>query len=173
MIVAASPTAMAGKRPPEEVVSLLNRFFAVVVDVVGAHGGWINKFEGDGALCVFGAPVEQPDAAAAALAASRVLHARLVRELPEVDAGVGVSAGCAVAGNVGAEERFEYTVIGDPVNEAARLCERAKGAPGRVLASEAILERAGAAEAARWQLEDEVLLRGRREPTRTAAPLAA
>src|SRR5439155_14875972 len=43
----AGSTAMAGKRPPEEVVSLLNRFFAVVVDVVGAHGGWINKFEGD------------------------------------------------------------------------------------------------------------------------------
>jgi adenylate cyclase len=166
-------TAMAGRRPPEEVVSLLNRFFGVVVDVVGAHGGWINKFEGDGALCVFGAPVEQADAAAAALATSRALHARLVRELPEVDAGIGVSAGRAVAGNVGAEERFEYTVIGDPVNEAARLCERAKGAPSRVLASEAILERAGPAEAARWQLEDEVLLRGRREPTRTAAPLAA
>jgi adenylate cyclase len=71
---------------------------------------------------------------------------------------------------VGAEERFEYTVIGDPVNEAARLCDRAKGVPGRVLASEAIVRRAGAAEAAHWQLEDEVLLRGRPEPTRIAAP---
>src|SRR5439155_981632 len=90
--VGLAATIMAAKRPPEEVVSLLNRFFGVVVEVVGAHGGWINKFEGDGALCVFGAPVEQPDAAAAALAASRVLHARLVHELPEVDAGIGVSA---------------------------------------------------------------------------------
>ena len=64
-------------------------------------------------------------------------------ELPELDAGIGVSAGPAVAGNIGAEERFEYTVIGDPVNEAARLCELAKKRPERVLASDAALERAG------------------------------
>jgi adenylate cyclase len=163
-------TALAGERPPEEVVALLNRFFGVVVDAVGAHGGWVNKFEGDGALCVFGAPVDHPAAAAACLAAARDLRGRLRRELPQVDAGIGVSAGTAVAGNVGAEQRFEYTVIGDPVNEAARLCDRAKGTPGRVLASEAILGEAGDDEAARWQLEDEVLLRGRPEPTRTAAP---
>ena len=159
---------MAGKRPPEEVVSLLNRFFAVVVDVVGAHGGWINKFEGDGALCVFGAPVEQPDAAAAALAASRVLHARLVRELPEVDAGIGVSAGSAVAGNVGAEERFEYTVIGDPVNEAARLTELAKEREGRLIASEAVLQAAEREEADRWELDGAVQLRGRPDETGVA-----
>jgi adenylate cyclase len=163
-------TALAGECPPEEVVSLLNRFFGVVVQVMGAHGGWVNKFEGDGALCVFGAPVDHESCEASCLASARDLHARLRRELPQADAGIGVSAGTAVAGNVGAEERFEYTVIGDPVNEAARLCDRAKGVPGRVLASEAILRRASAEEAARWQLEDEVLLRGRPEPTRIAAP---
>jgi len=166
-------TALAGECPPEDVVALLNRFFAIVVDVVGANGGWVNKFDGDGALCVFGAPVDQPGCATACLAAARHLHARLAYELPEADTGIGVSAGPAVAGNVGAEQRFEYTVIGDPVNEAARLCERAKGMPARVLASEAILQRAEAGESARWQLEDEVLLRGRPSPTRTAAPLAA
>jgi adenylate cyclase len=163
-------TALAGERPPEEVVALLNRFFGIVVDVVGGHGGWVNKFEGDGALCVFGAPVEHGACEAACLAAARDLRARLVRELPQAHAGIGVSAGTAVAGNVGAEQRFEYTVIGDPVNEAARLCDRAKGVPARVLASEAIVRRAGGDEAARWQLEDEVLLRGRPEPTRIAAP---
>jgi adenylate cyclase len=163
-------TALAADRPPEEVVTLLNRFFGVVVDVVGAHGGWVNKFEGDGALCVFGAPVDHEACETACLAAARDLHGRLRRELPQADAGIGVSAGSAVAGNVGAEQRFEYTVIGDPVNEAARLCDRAKGVPGRVLASEAIVRRAADAEAAHWQLEDEVLLRGRPEPTRIAAP---
>jgi adenylate cyclase len=163
-------TALAGERPPDEVVALLNRFFKIVVEVVGAHGGWVNKFEGDGALCVFGAPVDHEGCETACLAAARDLHARLLRELPSADAGIGVSAGTAVAGNVGAEQRFEYTVIGDPVNEAARLCDRAKGVPTRVLASEAILRRAGGDEAARWQLEDEVLLRGRPEPTRIAAP---
>ena len=55
--------------------------------------------------------------------------------MPECKAGIGVTAGKAVAGNVGAKERFEYTVIGEPVNEAARLCELAKNDPHRLLAS--------------------------------------
>ena len=165
-------TSLAAERPPTEVVALLNRFFAVVVEAVGAEGGWINKFEGDAALCVFGAPMEHDDAAGAALRAARRLHERLAREVPDVDAGIGVSAGPAVAGNVGAKERFEYTVIGDPVNEAARLCERSKIEPGRVLASEAVLERAGNGEAARWALGEPVRLRGRAEETRVAVPAA-
>jgi adenylate cyclase len=79
-----------------------------------------------------------------------------------------VSAGPAVAGNVGAEQRSEYTVIGDPVNEAARLCELAKKRPERVLASNAALERSSRAERARWSLGEEVELRGRAAPTRLA-----
>jgi adenylate cyclase len=85
-----------------------------------------------------------------------------------VDFGVGVSAGAAVAGNVGAEERFEYTVIGDPINEAARLCELAKRRPERLLASEAALTRASGQEARRWSLGEAVTLRGRSAETRLA-----
>ena len=163
-------TALTFQRPPEEIVSLLNRFFGVVVDVVDEHGGWINKFEGDAALCVFGAPTEETDAAGRALTAGRLLGERLRRELPELDAGIGVSAGPAVAGNVGAERRLEYTVVGDPVNEAARLCELAKHEPSRVLASGATVARAPSQEAARWRLENETTLRGRSKPTRLAVP---
>ena len=119
-------TQMAAEQPPQEVVKLLNRFFAIVIDVVGRHGGWVNKFEGDAALVVFGAPVEDDACASSALAAARDLDARLRRDLPSLVAGIGVSAGPALAGNVGAEHRLEYTVIGDPVNEASRLCELAK-----------------------------------------------
>jgi adenylate cyclase len=165
-------TAVASRRPPEEVVSFLNRFFAIVVDVVEAHGGWVNKFEGDAALCVFGAPMEQPDAAGRALAAGRVMADRLRRDLPELDAGIGISAGRAVAGNVGAERRLEYTVVGDPVNEAARLCELAKRQPARVLASCEALARASSDEAARWRPGEEIVLRGRQGPTRLATPAA-
>jgi adenylate cyclase len=161
-------TTLAARRPPSEVVELLNRFFRAVVETVEARGGFVNKFEGDAALCVFGAPVARESPAADALAAARTLSARLRRELPDVDFGIGVSAGVAVAGNVGAEHRYEYTVIGDPVNEAARLCEMAKQRPERLLASEAAVERAGGEEAGRWSLGEPIVLRGRDEATRLA-----
>jgi adenylate cyclase len=161
-------TALAASRPPEEVVGLLNRFFAVVVAVVQAHGGWVNKFEGDAALCIFGAPLGIEDAPGAAMAAGRELRDRLMVELPDLPAGIGISAGPVVAGNVGAEERFEYTVIGDPVNEAARLTELAKQREGRLLASETVLASARTDEASRWDLEGSIELRGRPGRTRVA-----
>ena len=162
-------TAFTASARPERVVTRLNTFFAAVVDVIGAHGGWVNKFEGDAALCIFGAPAPMDDPAGCALAAARDLCERLERDLTDAQAGVGLSAGPAVAGWVGAERRFEYTVVGDPVNEAARLCELAKTRPGRLLASEAIVVRAhDAAERARWQIGEAMTLRGRSAPTRIA-----
>jgi adenylate cyclase len=163
-------TSMASRLPPERVVALLNRFFAIVVETVESYGGMVNKFEGDGALCVFGAPVKREDPANAALCAARELRARLSDELPDVDMGIGVSAGEAVAGNVGAEERFEYTVIGDPVNEAARLSELAKHRDERLVVSGAAVERAAAGERPRWELGEDEVLRGRDEPTTLAFP---
>jgi adenylate cyclase len=163
-------TELAASRPPQEVVELLNRFFRIVVEVVEEHRGLVNKFEGDAALCVFGAPVATEDPAADCLAAARALRLRLSEGVPELDFGIGVSAGVAVAGNIGAEERYEYTVIGDPVNEAARLCELAKQRPERVLASDAVLQRASASEASRWTLGETVALRGRDSETRVATP---
>lgn len=162
-------TSLALALPPTEVVRLLNRFFRIVIDVVEAEGGLVNKFEGDAALCVFGAPVATPDPAGDSLRAARNLAARLSRELPEIDFGIGVSAGVAVAGNVGAEHRFEYTVIGDPVNEAARLAELAKERPERVLASSAALDRAPG-EAGAWRVTEAAVLRGRLAPTQLAHP---
>jgi adenylate cyclase len=162
-------TMLASTHDPAEVVERLNAFFAIVVDTVSLHGGWVNKFEGDAALCVFGAPTAHPDPAGSALASARALRFRL-QELDGVEAAIGVSAGVVVAGNVGAAERFEYTVIGDPVNEAARLTELAKTCEGKLLASDAALERAGAVERRRWQTDREVSLRGRTHATRIAVP---
>ncbi|MHA6620615.1 adenylate/guanylate cyclase domain-containing protein [Pseudonocardia sp. DLS-67] len=163
-------TSLTAERPPEEVVALLNRFFAVVVEVVEEHDGWINKFEGDAALAVFGAPVDGTDPAGCALAAGRVLATRLAGELSDVTAGIGISAGDAVAGNVGDVRRYEYTVIGDPVNEAARLTELAKTVPGRVLAAADAVAMAAGQEAARWEIGDATVLRGRTAATRLAVP---
>jgi adenylate cyclase len=163
-------TTLAEARDPAEVVALLNRFFAIAVDAIAAEQGWVNKFEGDAALCVFGAPVEHPDASGAALGAARELQRRLRLELGGLEAAIGLSAGQVVAGNIGAAERYEYTVIGDPVNEAARLTELAKSRPSRLLASEDILRRAGEREASHWAVGQPVVLRGRSAPTLVAAP---
>jgi adenylate cyclase len=163
-------TNLAATRDPAEVVDLLNAFFAIVVEVAGATGGWVNKFEGDAALCVWGAPLEDLDAAGHALATARALRRRLAEA--EIVAGIGVSAGRVVAGNIGAAKRFEYTVIGDPVNEAARLTELAKGRPERLLVSDAALRRAPNGEAEQFERCDEVVLRGRNTPTTVAAPRA-
>ena len=163
-------TTIAARRPPEEVVALLNRFFAVVVEVVEQHGGSVNKFEGDAALAVFGAPVPMDDPWSCALRAARALCERLRSELPEMDAGIGVSGGEAVAGNVGAAHRFEYTVIGDPVNEAARLTEVAKSLDGHAAASGSLVDRAAPDERERWSCEMETELRGRDTPTSVWVP---
>jgi adenylate cyclase len=159
-------TRLAQTRAPEDVVSLINTFFGAVVRAVAEEGGWVNKFEGDGAMCVFGAPVSTDDYAARALRAARTLRRELLAlsmSEPELDAAIGVSAGTAVAGNVGAEQRFEYTVMGVPVNEAARLTAEAKNRLGRVLASEEVVSRAPE-EARGWMVAGETKPRGFDEP---------
>jgi adenylate cyclase len=164
-------TSLAQALPAEELVRALNAFFGAVVASVREEGGWVNKFDGDGALCVFGAPGDLPGHRAAALRAARRLRDRLaaLRAETGIEAGIGVSSGPATAGNVGAEERFEYTVIGDPVNEAARLTEAAKAHPARVLASEPSVRGAGD-EAAAWARAGAETLRGRAAPTTYYAP---
>jgi adenylate cyclase len=166
-------TALAEVLAPDEVVRTLNAYFDTVVRVVSAEGGWVNKFQGDGALCVFGAPAIQPDHAARALRSARALNLELralAATFPGVDAAIGVSSGPLVAGNVGTEQRYEYTVIGRPVNEAARLTDLAKSRPGRVLAGEGALDRAGD-ESARWISLGTVVLRGQAAPASIFEPV--
>lgn len=160
-------TTYATLRSPHEVVSTLNAFLGVVVEEVDRQGGFVNKFMGDAVLAIFGAPVDLPGHPAAALTAARRIAARLGAEVSEIEAGIGVATGEAVAGNIGDESRFEYTVIGDSVNSAARLCELAKSVPGHVLVSWESVRRAGAAEAPHWQVHQDLVLRGRDEATTT------
>ncbi|MFI5044718.1 MAG: adenylate/guanylate cyclase domain-containing protein [Acidimicrobiales bacterium] len=154
-------TRFAERQEPEEVVAMLNRFFRVVVAVVNREGGWINKFEGDAALCLFGAPQDQPDHAERALRAAESLP----RELDVTDgllaAGIGVATGEVIAGFIGTAERFEYTVIGDVVNLASRLCDQAKSERTGVLATAETVEEAENADA--WRPAGRVTVRGRRE----------
>jgi adenylate cyclase len=154
------------------VLALLNRLFAVVVDVVDAHDGWINKFLGDAALAVFGAPEPLDDHAGAALASARALAEALTLAVPELDFGIGVATGTVVAGHLGDERRYEYTLIGDMVNVAARLTDRAKRQPHRITADAESIGCAGTAEQAHWRSATVEHLRGRVEPVAVSVPIA-
>ena len=120
---------------------MLNRFFEVVVDEVERNGGLLNKFEGDAALCVFGAPggAGRPGVGGAAARPASIRDR--VAAMGEFEIGIGVAAGPVIAGQIGTASRLEYTIIGDAVNEAARLTDLAKRVEGRILASEAVVER--------------------------------
>jgi adenylate cyclase len=158
-------TTLAAERPPSAVVAMLNELFAAVVRTVDTEGGFVNQFQGDGALCIFGAPNDVADHAARALNAACTLRKeieRLATVYPGFDAAIGVASGRVVAGDVGTENRYQYTVIGDPANEAARLTTEAKQHPGRVLASEATIKAAGQNG---WIACGELPLRGRLAPT--------
>ncbi len=161
-------TTYATERGPQDVVRTLNAFLAVVVEEVDLHHGFVNKFMGDAALAIFGAPVDLEDHATQALVTARRIADRLVREVPEIRAGIGVATGEAVAGNIGDESRFEYTVIGDSVNSAARLCDLAKDEESLVLVSAATVAKASREEQAHWRPAGEHVLRGRGEATPTA-----
>lgn len=163
-------TRLATDRSPTEVVEVLNRFFRVVIEVVHAGEGFINKFIGDEVFVVFGAPLVRDDPCTSALRTAREIHSELVRRT-DVDVGIGVSSGECVAGNVGASERLEYTVIGDAVNEAARLTERAKLHPSRISASAQTVRAAAADEQEHWLIGGSLVLRGRGQPTDIAHPL--
>jgi adenylate cyclase len=164
-------TTLTASRPPQEVAQVLNDFFRIVVSAVDDHHGLINKFQGDAALAVFGAPLALDGAASAALATARRLRDQL-RRLPMVDFGIGVSAGPVFAGNIGAEKRYEYTVVGDAVNEAARLADFAKTLDQRIGCSAAAIERADTAERGHWASHGDIVLRGRSESTQIWTPAA-
>ena len=166
-------TSMTQERPANAVVDMLNALFAAIARCAEAEGGWVNKFVGDAALVIVGAPRECADHAARALRIATAVRSEVValaRAHEGLDVGIGVSTGVAVAGNIGAEQRYEYTVIGDPVNEASRLSDAAKLAEGRVLASSEAVAAAGA-DGAQWEPYAELELRGRAQRTRAYRPL--
>ncbi len=135
-------SALSQSMQAEELVDFLNNYFARMIEVVLAHGGNIDKFQGDGMLVVFGAPNPMVDHAAQALKAARGMVTeidRLNRELveagrPAISVGIGLDTGPVVAGHVGSDRRLEFTLIGVPVNNSSYL---SKVRPAKVLMSEA------------------------------------
>jgi adenylate cyclase len=103
-----------------EVVARLNELFETLVPVIARHGGHVDKFEGDGLLAVFGVPERDPDHADRAVRAALEMVARVRRGGGDLRIHVGVNTGRVVAGNIGGGGRLDFSVVGDPVNVAAR-----------------------------------------------------
>ncbi len=130
-------TTFAEAHPPEAVMAALNQYFEVIILATEAHGGIVNRFVGDEAVCVFGAPTETRDHAERAVQAALsmreglayVNQKRTALGLPILKFGMGLNTGEVTAGATGSEERQEYTLIGDAMNVGARIQDLNKAFP--------------------------------------------
>jgi adenylate cyclase len=162
-------TSFADRSSPSETVAFLTQFFELVVPIVKRHGGHANKFLGDGVLAVFGAPEPLPDHAERAVAAAReILEAVERRFRGEVSIGIGINSGPVVMGSVGGGGRLEFTVVGDPVNVAARVEAATRDTGDAALITEATRDLLADAEGA-VEPRGEVPLKGKSEPMRVYA----
>ena len=130
--------------PPEEVVQILNAFFAKVIDIIFVNKGTLDKYLWDGVMVEFGAPMEDLEHEKHALTAALEMK-KAIQELsvvlvshgkPPIEVGIGVHSGFAVVGNIGSEKRMEYTAIGDTVNVASRLQALTKAKGVSIICSE-------------------------------------
>ncbi len=161
-------TRISEHAAPEKIVSLLNRYFSAMTDIIFAHGGTLDKYLGDGLMALFGAPTTTPEDASNALNAAVAMQRRLLginaelrgEGLSEVGVGIGLHTGDVIVGYIGSERRSEYTAIGDAVNTASRLESNAKG--GQILISEATAK----AARSRYKLQprDPITVKNREQP---------
>jgi adenylate cyclase len=163
-------TRISEHAAPEKIVSLLNRYFSAMTDIIFAHGGTLDKYLGDGLMALFGAPTTTPDDASNALNAAVAMQRRMLginRDLhdegfPEIGVGMGLHTGEVIVGYVGSERRSEYTAIGDTVNTSSRLESNARG--GEILISDATAQAAHS----RYKLKsrDPIMVKNRQQPVK-------
>jgi adenylate cyclase len=161
-------TPFAERTPADQVVATLNRLFEQTVPIIHAHGGRIDKFVGDGLLAVFGAPRRLADHADRAVHAARAI-ADAVAAAPDftLSIGIGINSGPVVAGNVGGGGRFDFSVIGDTVNVAARVETATRQTGDVILLSEETRRRLR--EPVDTIERDGITLKGKHDPVRIYA----
>jgi class 3 adenylate cyclase len=137
-------TPFAEANTAEDTVARLNALFEIVVPAVVDTGGHVNKFLGDGALAVFGAPNDLADHADAAVTAALLIH-RLVAERfgGELRIGIGINTGVVIAGTIGGGGKLEFTLIGDTVNVAARVEQLTKSTGDAILLTQQCVDALG------------------------------
>jgi len=137
-------TSISEQLDPDRVVPLLNEFFSLLTEITFRHEGTVFHMAGDCLMLGFGVPLAQPDCAERAVRAAREMLAsfgelaRVWKERYQIEAGlgIGINEGDVVAGNVGSASYMSYTLVGDTVNIASRLCQRARA--GEMLFSSAL-----------------------------------
>ncbi len=144
-------TSFSETQPAAKVIEVVNYYLNEMTEAILAAGGTLISYMGDGIMAVFGAPIEQPDHADRALHASREMIGPRLQRFNDwllgqgyesgFRMGVGLNSGTVMAGNVGAEQRVEYTAIGDTTNTASRLEGMTKGTPHMLFVSESTRER--------------------------------
>lgn len=142
-------TAMSAEKKASEIVDMLNEYFELMVEIIFKYEGTLDKFVGDAVMVVWGAPVAHPDDPIRAVKTAVEMLAtlddlnrvRASRGQPPLAVGIGINTGEGVAGYMGSTKKMEYTVIGNTVNIASRLCSKA--GPGEIIVSEMTWQRLG------------------------------
>jgi adenylate cyclase len=135
-------TTLSEQLPPEQVVSLLNRYFGRQVEVILRHGGCLDKFIGDAIMAFWGAPLDDPDHAQQMSEQLEQFKRELGEQGAHFEVGIGLNSGAAIVGLMGSENKREYTAIGDAVNVASRIEGLTTGV-ARMLVSEETMRRCG------------------------------
>lgn len=167
-------TAMSENMKPEDVVLLLNKYFTAMEKCISENHGVINKYIGDAIMAIFGSPVKSQNHALDSYKASLAMKKSLIelnksfaeKNLPLFDFGIGLHSGNVLAGNIGAEKRMEYTVIGDTVNTASRIGSLCKTYKTDLLLSESTVEKIKMLDesvAASLKYVDDSAIRGKTE----------
>jgi adenylate cyclase len=164
-------TSISEKLSPAQTVDEMSEFFQLATEAIEGHQGTLDKFLGDGLLAFFNAPLDVPDHAVQACTAALEIRdrltaaeaARAAHDRPQLRARFGINTGEVLVGNIGTDERFAYTVIGDNANLASRLEGLNKQYGTVILASEAVRRATGDHFA--WRQIDRVAVVGRSEAT--------